>query len=395
MAHYEVAVVGGGLVGMISALALADKGFNTVLIAPPAPSNDGRTTALMDHSIAFLDALGVWQDIKPHAATLATMQIIDATNRLLRAPNVTFRAAEIGLAAFGYNIPNISLHSVLQHKLATCPAITLISDMVEGATIGAQASLLQLASGDEISASLVVGADGRNSRIRQAAGINVRRWSYPQTALVANLSHSQPHHNISTEFHTASGPFTLVPLPQNKSSLVWVVRPEDAELLLNLDQKALAETIEQRMQSMLGKIEINDEVQAWPLSGMMAEKFGRDTAILVGEAAHVFPPIGAQGLNLSLRDIIVAVKMMDGSGSLAIGAAFDQARRADIISRVASVDLLNRSLLSAFVPVQMARAAGFQMLASNPPIRQAIMREGIEPGWALNKLLAPKINQQS
>ena len=361
---YDCIVVGGGLAGSVAALALATKGHSVAFIAPVSDKSDGRTTALMDQSLTFLSDIGVWDKIKPHAAPLQTMRIIDGTNRLLRGPTVSFSSLEIGLDAFGYNIPNAPMLNVLTAEISHQPLITHFSTKVssyQSRTDGRAEVTLE--TGEILSAKAVVAADGRNSVLREAAGIDVRRWSYPQTAVVMNFAHSRPHGQISNEFHTESGPFTQVPLPGNRSSLVWVNRPEDADKLMQMSLDELARRVEDRMQSMLGTVTIDQPAQAWPLSGMTANRFGKGPLVLIGEAGHVFPPIGAQGLNLSLRDIMTFLNLFTASenGSV-IGDRFDARRRADVLSRTASVDLLNRSLLSSFLPVQMVRAAGLQLV---------------------------------
>ena len=384
MKTFEITVIGGGLAGMIAAIALARGGRNVALVAPPAPREDRRTTALMDQSIRFLDRLTLWEKLKPSAAPLATMRIVDGTSRLLRAPPMTFRAAEVGLDAFGYNFPNKALMEVLEGAVATDGNITRFNAFAEAIEIASDAVSITLADGHVLAAGFAVGADGRRSKLRETIGIDVRTWSYPQTAMVLNFAHSLPHENISTEFHTESGPFTQVPLPGNRSSLVWVQNPLDAEARNELSLAELSDVVEERMQSMLGKVKVEDGVQIWPLSGMMAHRSGRGRAALIGEAAHVFPPIGAQGLNLSLRDVMALTDILCTRPELPVAAdagdQFDRKRRADIMTRTASVDLLNRSLLSDFLPVQVLRAAGLHILSAFPPLRSIVMREGIEPG---------------
>jgi 2-octaprenyl-6-methoxyphenol hydroxylase len=384
MKTFEVAVIGGGLAGMIAAFALARGGRNVALIAPPAPREDRRTTALMDQSIRFLDRLTLWEKLKPSAAPLATMRIIDGTNRLLRAPTTTFRAAEVGLEAFGYNFPNKALTEVLEAAIAAESNITRFSALAVAIELTSDAVAITLADGDVLVAGFAVGADGRRSKLRETVGIGVRNWSYPQTAMVLNFAHSLPHENISTEFHTESGPFTQVPLPGNRSSLVWVQNPSDAEARNELSPAELSNVVEERMQSLLGKVSVETGVQVWPLSGMMAHCSGRGRTALIGEAAHVFPPIGAQGLNLSLRDVMVLTEVLCARPELQIAAdagdQFDRKRRTDIMTRTASVDLLNRSLLSDFLPMQVLRAAGLHILSALAPLRSIVMREGLEPG---------------
>ena len=386
MKEFDIAIVGAGLAGSLAALALADSGLSVALIAPPARAGDGRTTALMDQSIAFLKVLGLWDDIAPHAAALETMQILDGTVRLLRAPPVAFRASEVELAAFGYNIPNAPFIDVLDARIAANGNIVRLPNGVTAAAAFENGVELALDDGERVLARLVVGADGRKSKIRESAGIGVRSWSYPQSALVLNFSHDRPHGNVSTEFHTESGPITQVPLPGRRSSLVWVLPPKEAARLRDLPDAELSQAVETRMQSMLGKVTVEGGAQSFPLSGMTADRFGKGRVVLVGEAAHAFPPIGAQGLNLSLRDIMALKELLKGAEPAAydgIGERFDRKRQADVRSRTVSVDLLNRSLLSDFLPVQFLRSAGLHLLSALGPLRSIVMREGIEPGGSL------------
>ena len=387
MKQIEVAVIGGGLAGMITAFALARGGRSVALVAAPHNKADKRTTALMDQSIRFLERLTLWDRIAPSAAPLTTMRIIDGTSRLLRAPTVSFRSSEIGLDAFGYNIPNAVLLDNLSEAIAAEGNVSRIEATASEIAFRDDGVSIALDNGDSIEAAFVVGADGRNSMVRETLDVKVKGWSYPQSAMVLNFAHSLPHQNISTEFHTESGPFTQVPLPGRRSSLVWVQKPAEAVANAGKSLEELGRLVEERMQSMLGQVTIEDSVQVWPLSGMTACRFGKGRAALIGEAAHVFPPIGAQGLNLSLRDILALSDNLCGRAGQPIpatsGDSFDRKRRADIISRTASVDLLNRSLLSDFLPVQMLRAAGLHVLSAIAPLRNFVMREGIEPGGSL------------
>ncbi len=391
MQHYEIAIIGGGLAGQVAALALGRAGRKVCLVAALPKHDDGRTTALMDQSVRYLERLGVWEKIAPSTAALSVMQILDGTNRLLRAPPAQFRASDIGLHAFGYNIPNKALADVLDGALAAEPNLTRVETSVESIALQSDKVTISIAGGGVIEADFVIGADGRKSITREAAGINVRKWSYQQSAVVLNFAHTLPHGNVSTEFHTESGPFTQVPLPGSRSSLVWVVRPEEATRLTGLATEELSKIVEARMQSILGKVTVEGQAQAWPLSSMMAERFGTGRVALIGEAAHAFPPIGAQGLNLSLRDSMTLAELLSAQQDRPIAAdagdRYNRRRRPDVMSRTLSVDLLNRSLLTDLIPVQMVRAAGMHVLNAVSPLRNALMQEGVEPGRSLKNFV--------
>ncbi len=380
----DIVISGGGPAGMMAALALGAAGWRSVLIGPETDADDRRTTALMMPAIRFLGQIGVWDAIAPEAAPLASMRIVDATRRLIRSPAVTFRAGEIGEEAFGYNIPNAVLNAKLAEAVAGSGNIRRITTPAIEYRPNGDHVTVTLAGGDTLHARLLVAADGRNSAAREAAGIRARRWTYPQTAVVLSFAHTVDHQNVSTEFHTEEGPFTQVPLKGRRSSLVWVVNPARAETLLALDDAALAARIEEMMQWMLGRVAIDVRPQAWPPSGLVPHAFAAHRTILIGEAAHVFPPIGAQGLNLGTRDVETLVRAVAGDpgdpGSDRVMRAYDRARRPDILARTGSVDALNRSLLSSMLPAQIARGLGLEALRSFAPLRAFFMREGLRPG---------------
>jgi 2-octaprenyl-6-methoxyphenol hydroxylase len=360
-------------------LLVADAGYDVTLIAPKAPA-DERTSALFVGSLALLERLGLRRELANRAAPLKTLRIIDGTRRLIRAPEVVFEAREIGLEAFGYNIANAALVAALEAAVARRP-IRRVEALAETLAVGPDEIVVTPSTGGEVSARLVVAADGRHSKLRASVGISVREWRYDQSALVCNLRHSLPHRATSTEFHTEAGPFTLVPLPGNRSSLVWVDRPDETRRRLGLDDGQLAAEIEQRSAAILGTIAIDGPRQAFPLAGMTARRFAADRVMLVGEAAHLFPPIGAQGLNLGYRDVAALGEILAGPradpGAGERLLAYERARRADVVSRTAAVDALNRTLLSGFLPVQAVRGLGLFLLDRVPALRQLAMRQGV------------------
>jgi 2-octaprenyl-6-methoxyphenol hydroxylase len=379
----EVAVVGGGPAGLVTAIALNAAGVETVLVAPAAEP-DHRTTALLAGSVAALTALGVWQACLPHAAPLRRIRIVDDTARLLRAPEVTFAAVEIGLDAFGYNIENRSLVAALEAHAGNLELPRIAANALAVRSDAAGVTITH--AGGELRARLVIGADGARSLCRSAAGISTRRQTYPQAALTLNLAHARLHQDTSTEFHTAHGPFTLVPLPGRRSSLVWVVDPDNARKLAAMAHADLSEAVERRAHSLLGRMIVEEGRGLFPLAMENAQRLARGRIALVGEAAHVVPPIGAQGFNLSLRDgaaiaeiVAEARRQNRDIGAADILARYEAARRADVMSRTLAVDLLNRSLLTGFIPAHGLRGLSLYLVEHIGPLRRALMREGVAP----------------
>jgi len=381
----EVAVVGAGPAGLVAALALAAGGTETLLLAP-APPADRRTTALLDGSVKLLEDLGVWSSLAPDAAPLKFLRLVDGTQRLLRAPEIVFDAAELGLEAFGYNVENIHLRDRLIAACRKTAHLRVIEAPVTALDFDGDGVTLKHDRGEE-RARLVVAADGRKSLCRAAAGIGVSARPLPQTAIALNLRHSRPHGDSSTEFHTESGPFTLVPLTGNRSSLVWVVAPEEAETLNALDDADFAREIERRAHSILGKMEIDGARGAFPLAVEKAERLAARRVALVGEAGHVLPPIGAQGLNLGLRDAAELAALVADAGRAGrdpggdvLLETYDRARRSDVGTRALAVEVANWSLMSEFLPVHAARGLGLHLASRVGFLRRALMRQGLGDG---------------
>lgn len=377
---YDIAVIGAGAAGLAAALALARDGRSVALLGPAGARRDGRTVALLHASWTMMEELGVAVRLARDSAPLAVMRLVDDTGSLFRQPPVEFRASELGLEAFGWNVENAALVEALAAEVAAAPAIRHIAALAEQIVPDSSGVAISGADFGTLRARLAVGADGRTSRVRAVAGIEARDWRYPQVALTAILSHSREHRDASTEFHTREGPCTLVPLPGRRSSLVWMVEPRRAETLAALDDASFARRVEERTHSMLGAMGIEGPRGAVPMGGLSVARFAALRCVLVGEAAHVFPPIGAQGLNLGLRDVAAlrdVARGADDPGAEPVLAAYDGARQGDVRMRTGAVDALNRSLLSDLLPTDLLRGAGLLALSSIGPLRRAVMRRGL------------------
>jgi 2-octaprenyl-6-methoxyphenol hydroxylase len=375
----SIAVIGGGPVGLAAALALAEHGHEVALIAPAEARFDaGRTAAVMQPGLDLLGPLLPEGALENIGAELQGIRIIDVTGALLRAPTLTFRASEIGLDRFGLNLPNDKLVAVLREAAFRHEHIHLVDGMLDAIHETSSEIAVMLDTGQTIRAAVAIGADGKQSRLRSIAGIATRDWTYRQTALTFHLHHERDHLDISTEFHTREGPLTFVPLGKGLCSTVWMMRPERAEALLAMPEKEFAAEARRASHALLGGLTLASARGSIPMTGLSAADLAKGRIALVGESAHAFPPIGAQGLNLGLRDVRdLADLLKSGPLSPAELKRYAAKRRADVSLRTAAVDALNRSLLAGFLPFDALRGAGIGAIGAFSPLRRAVMRMGI------------------
>lgn len=384
----EVAVAGGGPAGLLAALLAARAGADVALVAPPARP-DARTTALLDGSVAVLKEAGVWGAVAGEAAPLRSLRIVDASRRLFRAPEALFHASELGLEAFGWNVPNTALTSALAGALAAEGSARTVEGLVAASRPGADGIELEIEGGRRVAAKLALAADGRGSLLREAAGISIRTRKAQQAALAFAVSHEREHDFVSTELHTEEGPFTLVPMPGRRSSVVWAASPKRAEALRTLSPEALGDAATKASGRLLGRLTVEGPVGFFPITIGAATRMSARRTMLIGEAGHVLPPIGAQGLNLGVRDAAAAARVIrealgerrDPGGEPAL-RAYARARAADVWTRTAATDLLNRSLLTDFAAFHALRGLGYAAVTRIGPLRRFVMREGLLGGPA-------------
>lgn len=382
MKRADAVVVGGGLAGLAAAVAVAKAGLETVHLAPKAP-RDQRTSALMLPSVAYLQQAGLVGDPAAIGHPLTQIRLIDATSRLLRAPEALFDSAEAGYEAFGWNFPNVNLMEAFEAARAQLANLTTIEQALAGLELTADGPVLTFGDGSTLSTCLVVGADGKKSLVRAAAGFRAREHGFRQSALVCDLELGRPIGGTSVEFHYPRGPFTLVPAGGNRANLVWIDDRNVLKAAQASGQAGLREIFLEKSQRLFGDIQLATPAFIFPLSNISVDRAGANGVVLVGEAAHAFPPIGAQGLNLGLRDVedlaaaLAAAGTRTGDWAVKVSEDYASRRRVDLGRTGAMVDVLFRSLLAGMLPAQVLRAGGVWALKLFPPLRKQAIGLGM------------------
>lgn len=394
MRDIDILISGGGIAGLTAAAAFGSAGFNIVCVDPTAPiterdaqGSDLRTTALLQPAHALLERCGLWERLAPHAAPLQIMRIVDAGGALPE-PRVTreFNSADLSDAPFGWNLPNWLLRRELLARLADLPNVEFRPGIGTTALFTrTESARVTLSDNSRVRARLVIAADGRDSPMRQAAGIKVHTTRYGQKALAFAVTHPKPHDNVSTEFHRSGGPFTLVPLPDYQgrpsSAVIWMQRGPRAHDLFEMETAAFEATMTERSCNLFGPLTLASHRTIWPIISQRAEAMTGERLALMAEAAHVVPPIGAQGLNMSLADLRclldLAEARRDGLGDQKMLDAYHRARMNDIRIRVQGIDLLNRVSMAGARPMRDARALGLNALYALPAVRRMLMQMGL------------------
>jgi len=390
----DIMISGGGIAGMTAACAFGTAGFKVVCVdpAPPItheadPKSDLRSTAFLQPARNTLKTAGIWAHLEPYATPLDIMRLADAGGELNEVRTVAdFVASEISDEAFAWNLPNWLLRREMLKRIKELNNVTFLTGAeTKRITPRTDRAYVQLSNQTQVDCKLVLAADGRNSPTRNMLGIDAKTWRFGQKAIVFSVSHPRAHENVSTEIHRSGGPFTVVPLNdvdgQHFSAVVWMEKGAKAADLMAMDDAQFTETANARSCGILGKLKLESRRMIWPIISRLADKlYGPHTA-LIAEAAHVIPPIGAQGLNMSLTDIQCLLDLSIGNpqqiGSPTMLAAYQKARYGDIKMRVKGVNLLNRAAMTDNENLKALRLKGLQTLHGFAPVRKSLMRKGL------------------
>jgi len=400
----DAIIVGGGLAGGLAAIALAHAGLDVAVVDAEAPQRmrdlafDGRTTALAYASARLFRRLGLWPQIAPDAEPILDIVVSDghARGRFsegARSPFLLhFDSRELGSGEpLGWIVENRVLRDAIFDAIDRTPSIRLIAPaLVTGVAYEPGAARVALAGGETLSAPLVVAADGRNSALRRQAGIRVSAWTYDQTGIVVTVAHERPHKGIAHEFFLPAGPFAILPLTENRSSLVWTERADTAPAYLALDDAAFTRAIADRLGDFLGEVRLASPRWSYPLSLHLAHRFMAPRLALVGDAAHAVHPIAGQGFNLGVKDIAALAEVLEEAagvgldiGSLGVLENYQRWRRFDSASLALGMDALNRLFSNDLAPLRLARDIGMSAVGKVPPLRRFFMRQA---GADLGKL---------
>lgn len=399
----DILIAGAGIAGLTAAATFAASGYHVTLVDPAAPvespesdGSDLRSTAFLQPAKALFERLGLWGVLAGHAAPLDALRVVDTHGDPpeIRTSRV-FEASDISDQPFGWNLPNWLTRKALADTLKERGSVDLRFGLgIAGLVQRDAEALVQLSDGTRMSARLAVAADGRESALRTAAGIGVSTTRYGQKALAFTVSHPMPHDNVSTEIYHRGGAFTLVPLPDQAG------RPASAVVWMNDGPKALATAAREgpafdaeatrRSAAVLGPLTRTSPVRVWPVITQEARQLVAGRVALLAEAAHVLPPIGAQGLNTSLQDVSAMLRLLTGAddpGAPALLARYERSRSADISVRAAVIDLFNRLCRSGADPVQRLRSAGLEAVHDIVPLRRRIMSLGLGPRAEIDTLI--------
>lgn len=388
----DVLVAGGGMAGLTMGLALAYAGVPVAVVERQEPGTlrqtafDGRTSAIAYGSANIFDGIGVWSGLAGRAQPILDIRVADGT--LADGPSSLFLHydhREIGDHPLGYILENRDIRDALLDAADRAPGLQLLAPAAVSETAADDTGVaVSLTDGRTVAARLVIGADGRNSPLRRAAGIRATGFDYPQTAIVCTVAHARPHNGIAVELFLPAGPFAMLPMTDQRSSVVWTEQSSLAQDMLALDDETFREELHRRFGDWLGEIRIEGPRFGYPLGLMHAERYTDRRLALIGDAAHVIHPIAGQGLNLGLRDVAaLAEAVVDAHrlgldiGARPVLARYERWRRFDNVFMAATTDALNRLFSNDIGPLRLARDLGLAAVNRLPPVKRFFMRHAM------------------
>lgn len=391
MASHEsdIFVAGGGMVGLTAALALAQGGLDVVLADPldrakvTAKEFDGRVSALNYSSVRMYRALGVWQHLAAHAQPINDILVTDAGIDRAASPfSLHFDHAEVG-EPLGFMVENRHIRTGLFAAADASPNLKLLPRTQANAiALSNDRAAVTLSNGDEIFAFVVVAADGRDSKLRQAAGIDTVSWEYDQHGIVTVVGHEKAHNGVAYEHFQPSGPFAILPMTGNRSALVWTESSELTPTIMSLPETEFTAEIARRFGAHLGFVRANGPRWSYPLRFHLAREYVRAHFALVGDSAHGIHPIAGQGLNLGLKDaaalaetILDAARLGLDFGALDVLQRYERWRRFDSFVLGAATDTLNKLFSNDVALVRLARDLGLGLVDGIAPLRRFFMRQ--------------------
>ena len=392
----EVLVVGGGMVGLTLGCALADTGIAVTVVDREDPARvvdagfDGRVSAIAYGSRRVLEAIGLWPALAAQAGPILEIRVSDGDSPLF----LHYDHAEIGDQPLGHMVENRNARRALFDLAAHQDRLRLLApSAVDTVTRGVAGVTARLADGRDVRARLVVAADGRGSALRRAAGINVTTWRYPQTGIVCTVAHERPHRGIAHERFLPAGPFAILPMTGDRSSLVWTERGDLAPAMMALDDAAFGAEVARRFGEFLGDLEIVGPRWSYPLSLVHAERYVDTRLALIGDAAHAIHPIAGQGLNLGIRDVAALAEVLVDARRLGldIGASnvlerYQRWRRFDSVVLAAATDGLNRLFSTDDPALRLTRDLGLAAVNRVAPLKRLFMRHAMGVVGTLPKL---------
>jgi len=384
----ELVIAGGGLNGMLLAVACAGAGLSTIVIDRQDPAAmigerfDGRTSAIAYGSRLVFDGVGLWPAIEGEAEPIREIRVADDGSPLF----LHYDHRELGgNTPLGYIVENRVLRRALFDQAATLPSLRLFAPRMVGAMEASEGgATVALADGTRLRTRLVTAADGQNSPLRRGAGIRTVEWRYRQTGIVTTVAHARPHRGIAVEHFLPAGPFAILPMTGNRSSIVWTEDADLAPRLLALPDAEFAAELRARFGDFLGEIEPIGPRWSYPLALMQAERYIARRLALIGEAAHVIHPIAGQGLNIGIRDIAALAEIIIDArrlgldiGDPALLERYERWRRSDALMLAAVTDGLNRLFSNTIPPVRLARDFGLAMVNRLPPLKRLLMQHAM------------------